>query len=112
MDMAIFAAAKPLDYQPTFSEPGQFNMFLKLAVPGQRFVYATCSNIPRDNEAIGSPVPGMAWRAYAQGRVCLVQRRLGPFRFEYIAICRRREAVSYRAMPASHFGCSPVALAA
>lgn len=47
---------------------------------GSRHVYFVGHNCK------GSPLASAAWRAMCEGQITLFQRRLAPFKFEYIAV--------------------------
>jgi hypothetical protein len=75
-----------------------FGDWIQNAQKGEEYVYATCCNledIPRpDCRTKATSTPEMlergkeAMAAYERGEVYLIQRRRGPFRFDYIAIKR------------------------
>jgi hypothetical protein len=83
----VAAVPQYMDRQSTIS-PLRFDNWLANAVPGERLVYAVACSLA--DRGLAHEVPKLARAAYRGGRVELVQRRLGPYSFEYIAIVRRR----------------------
>jgi hypothetical protein len=77
----------------------ELESWLATALPRDRVIYATgflCVAC-RDADVRKDPnapklwaLQGAAWRAYERGKVHLVQKRLGPKRFDYLAVCAAR----------------------
>jgi hypothetical protein len=75
-------------YRPHTISVHRWTMWLAGSVPGDRIVYAVACSLAGDVPA--SETPRLVRAAYRSGDVHLVQRRLGPARFEYIAERRAR----------------------
>jgi hypothetical protein len=62
----------------------EFDAMIRAAVPGEEIKYHT-------GDHAGGPYRHAAYAAYERGEVLLAQRRLGPMRFEYLAIRTKKK---------------------
>jgi hypothetical protein len=62
----------------------EFDTMVKGAVSGDQIKYHT-------GDHAGGPYRHAAYAAYERGEVLLAQRRLGPMRFEYLAIRTKKK---------------------
>jgi len=65
----------------------EFYDWLSQAQPKDKFVYAVASSLP-ECDSLTQRVARLALQAYASGQIELVQKRLRPYVFEYIAVKR------------------------
>jgi hypothetical protein len=65
--------------------------FKRTASPGDRMTYFT-GLVTDDNRLRIEPTLAAAWAGYASGLFDLVQRRVGPCRFDHMIVRRRKRA--------------------